>query len=91
MYNDDGRAHMRWYDRFMDDGQKQRARARASWPMARARLDDDASPLLLDIPAADRVAMVWALTLDAWAMRGAAIPDYPRSQAPGCVVRRTKP
>lgn len=74
-----------------DAGRAERARARASWPVERKRLDDPASDLLLDVPPAERVAMVWALTLDAWAMRGEPIPDYRRDQAPGRVVRPTRP
>jgi hypothetical protein len=69
----------------------ERARARAGWPVVRARLGDEAPDLLLGIPPAERVAMVWALTLDAWAMRGESIPDYARAQAPGRVVRPRKP
>lgn len=36
----------------------------------------------------ERVAMVWRITLDAWAAMGEAIPDYPRGEAPGRVIRR---
>lgn len=37
--------------------------------------------------AAERVAMVWRLTVDAWALGGAAIPDYDRAHTPGRMVR----
>lgn len=37
--------------------------------------------------AAERIAMVWQLTLDAWALTGRPWPDCPRTAAPGRVVR----
>ncbi|HVV82383.1 MAG TPA: hypothetical protein VHE35_04860 [Kofleriaceae bacterium] len=39
----------------------------------------------------ERIAMVWALTLDAWAMRGAPLPDYRRDEMPGRLVRPRRP
>ncbi|WP_156427964.1 hypothetical protein [Thiohalocapsa sp. ML1] len=33
--------------------------------------------------------MLWRLTLDAWALTGRPWPDYPRTAAPGRVVRPT--
>jgi hypothetical protein len=39
---------------------------------------------------AERVAMVWQLTLDAWASAGEPIPDYPREKTPIRVIRRWK-
>lgn len=33
--------------------------------------------------AAERIAMVWQLTLDAWAMSGQPLPTYARHEAPG--------
>ncbi|KAB2896121.1 MAG: hypothetical protein F9K40_15095 [Kofleriaceae bacterium] len=70
-----------------DERRAERARARRQWPVVRGRVDDQTSELLLDVPPARRVAMVWALTVDAWALRGEAIPDYARGEAPGRVVR----
>jgi hypothetical protein len=58
--------------------------------VARTGLRDQASDLVLDIPVAERIAMVWALTLDAYALRGEALPDYDRGDAPGRVVRAGK-
>jgi hypothetical protein len=70
------------------EARARRAKARAGWPVAHtslaAQLDDD----LTALSVSERIAMVWQLTLDAWAMMGAAIPDYERSQMPGKVVRR---
>jgi hypothetical protein len=31
--------------------------------------------------------MVWQVTLDAWALAGRTIPDYPRNEAPVRVIR----
>lgn len=73
-----------------DDARSARARARQQWPVVRGRLDEQAAELLLDVPPATRVAMVWALTVDAWALRGEPIPDYARADAPGRVVRPGK-
>lgn len=39
--------------------------------------------------AAERIGLVWQLTCDAWALSGKEIPDYPRHEAPGKVVRPT--
>ena len=36
--------------------------------------------------AEERVAMIWRLTLDAWAMAGRSIPQYQRDQAPIRIV-----
>ncbi len=72
-----------------DEGRAEPARARASWPVRRAGLTSDArdGELVADATASQRVAMVWALTLDAWAMRGEPLPDYPRTHAPGQILR----
>lgn len=64
-----------------------RAQARAAWPVRRHRLDDDGDDVLRDVPPAACVAMVWALTLDAWAASGQPIPTYARADAPGRVIR----
>ena len=36
----------------------------------------------------ERVAAVWPLTREAWAVAGKEIPSYQRSTAPGSVQRR---
>lgn len=77
----------------MDDAEAraQRARARAGWTVTRTSLaqppDDDLSALSIS----ERMALVWQLTLDAWAMTGQEIPAYERSRMPGKLVRRGKP
>jgi hypothetical protein len=74
-----------------DAARAERARARERWPVVRKRLEDVSSELILDVPPAERVAMVWTLTLDAWAMSGEPIPDYRRDHAPGRVTRPKRP
>ena len=75
-----------------DDAQAARAAARRSWPGRVGRLEDaeeaDAPP---GSSPGERIAMVWRLTLDAWAMAGRTIPDYPRSEAPGGLRRLGDP
>lgn len=67
---------------------EERAAARASWPgvklPAATTTSDDLSATTT---AAERIAMVWRLTLDAWALSGRPIPDYRREDAPGRVIR----
>jgi hypothetical protein len=71
-----------------ESSRAQRAQARARWPLVRVSLAaHDSAELLMSRSATERVAMVWALTLDAWAMRGESLPDYPRALAPGRVLR----
>jgi hypothetical protein len=80
-----------WYHAAVDSeaARKARARARASWTGSLHRLGDEAEPDLLAITtASERVAMVYRLTQDAWAMRGLPVPDYARSEAPGRLVRK---
>ena len=65
-----------------------RAAARASWPIRAYRLGQEpADDLRTTTSAAERVAMVWQITQDAWSLAGRTIPEYPRHQAPVRVVR----
>jgi hypothetical protein len=75
-----------------DESRKQRAAARATWPLRRLPLDqEDGVHDLAALSASERFAMVWRLTQDAWAFRGEPIPDYARSQTPIHVMRRREP
>ncbi len=61
----------------------QRRANRHDWKVVRTTLAADrAEPLL---PPAQALGMMWQLAVDAWAMTGRPLPDYPRTQAP---VRR---
>jgi hypothetical protein len=72
-----------------EDDRARRARARAHWPIARTALGNERSEDLSATTTADeRLAMMWPLALDAWAAMGEPIPDYPRNEAPGRVIRR---
>lgn len=65
-----------------------RAKARANWPVRRFKLGEEPSEDLSDSTTAEeRLAMVWRLTLDAWASAGKPIPQYDRKQAPGRIIR----
>ncbi len=75
------------YDVRMDEDARARAAARAQWPGRKTRLADEGAWAPLEATAAERVAMVHRLTLDAWAMSGKRIPDYARADAPGRMVR----
>ncbi len=75
-----------------DLDRKARAAARRSWPVRIYRLgeepDDDLSA---STTAAQRIEMMWPLTLDAWSSAGLSIPDYPREKAPVRVIRPGEP
>jgi hypothetical protein len=71
--------------RSMDDASRL---ARGNWPVRRFRLGHEpGDDLSRTTSAAERVAMVWQLTLDSWASSGQAIPDYPRRETP--ITRRS--
>jgi hypothetical protein len=73
----------------MDHNAEQRRAARSSWPIVRHALGEDTPDVVDAGTPSERIAMVHQLTLDAWAMAGQPIPDYPRSEAPGRILRRT--
>ncbi len=75
----------------MDDEQARRARseARAHWPGGLTTLEVQSDAILVRHgTAAERVGMVWAITLDVWASSGRALPEYTRATMPGRVIRR---
>ncbi len=77
----------------MNDDAVARRRARGNWTIRRVSLGDrsaDASDIIVGASPSELVAMVHQLTLDAWSMAGRELPDYPRSQAAGRVVRPEK-
>jgi hypothetical protein len=76
----------------MDDARAARARARADWPGGSTTLADQneagADPAIVRHgSASDRIAMVWRITLDAYASAGLAMPSYRRADMPGRVIR----
>lgn len=65
-----------------------RAAARKTWPIRAYRLGEEPpDDLRATTTAAERVEMVWQITLDAWEHAGRKIPDYPRSEAPVRIIR----
>lgn len=75
----------------MDDAARARAQQRAAWPGGTTHLDADAPPDVSGLSPSERVAAVWSLTLDAWAMTGRPLPDYARAEAPGGLRRLRGP
>jgi hypothetical protein len=79
-------------------GEEERAArraARASWPIRVYRLGNEpGDDLSSTTTAEERLAMVWSLTLEAWAVAGKPLPSYSRSETPiravPCTVRRTE-
>jgi len=69
------------------DARAARAEARRRWAGRVTAPSAAPDELLLGRSPSERVAMVWALTLDAWAMTGRPLPSYRRSEAPGRIVR----
>jgi hypothetical protein len=65
-----------------------RARARAGWPGRKLRLDELPEHEVVVGTPGELMGMVTELTLAAWAMRGEALPSYPRAQMPGRILRK---
>jgi len=66
----------------------QRASQRGSWPGSLTTLAEQADAAIVrgGTPG-ERVAMVWRVTLDAWASSGRPLPSYTRAEMPGRVLR----
>jgi len=56
--------------------------SRQDWPARVVRLGAEGDDLLTRTSPEERLAMVWLLTLDAWAFAGLTLPTYSRSEAP---------
>jgi hypothetical protein len=70
------------------DGAARRAAERKKWPIRRYQLGDEPSDdLSATTTAAERLAMVWQLTFEAWRLAGRDIPSYSREATPGRVIR----
>jgi hypothetical protein len=66
----------------------ERAKARRTWPVRAYALGEEPSDdLSASTTAEERLAMMWPLARTAWSLAGLTVPDYPRSQAPGRVIR----
>jgi hypothetical protein len=58
---------------------------RSAWPMRVCRLGDEPNGAD-ETTAAERLAMMWELVVQSWAMAGRTIPDYERRNTPVRVV-----
>ena len=71
-----------------DTAADDRRRARASWPVKVFRLGEEPSDDLSDSTTPEeRIAMMWAIAVDAWTSCGRALPEYTRDQMPGRIIR----
>jgi hypothetical protein len=69
----------------------QRKLARRSWPVRRFELGSEPDEnLSASTTAEERLAMMWELSRQAWALSGRPSPAYDRSEAPGRVVRASQ-
>lgn len=71
----------------MDAEREARRAARARWPIHKTTLEHERTEVLSGFTPSELVAMVHRLTLDAWAMSGRPLPDLPRDQWPGRIIR----
>lgn len=74
----------------MDD-RAERKRRRQSWPVVVTHLAaSDSEDLSSTTTAEERLAMMWRLAQDAWALVPGGIPTYTRAETPVRVIRRSK-
>jgi hypothetical protein len=65
-----------------------RRAARSRWPVRRFALGDEPSDDLSEVTTAtERIAMMWALALEAWTVAGRALPTYDRRSMPARLYR----
>ena len=71
-----------------DEKQAARARARSLWPVRKFKLGEEPSDDLSDTTtAAERLAMMWPLAVQAWALARRPLPTYDRSSIPIRIYR----
>jgi hypothetical protein len=63
------------------------AARRATWTITRGH----APAVPADTTPGERLAMVWALSVDAWVLSGKPFPTYTRAEMPCRMVRRGEP
>ena len=63
---------------------QRRAEGRHTWE---GGLTTTHEPAQLSTPE-ERLATMWQLAVDAWALQGAPLPDYARDAIPGRILRR---
>lgn len=67
---------------------RDRRAARASWPVRKFRLGEEPPDDFSAYTVAERLAMTWQMTLDAWASAGRPLPSYSRRDMPVRVLRK---
>lgn len=61
---------------------------RSKWPVRVYRLGEEPADNLLETTTAEeRLAMVWEITKDVWALSGREMPTYTRDQMPVRISR----
>ena len=71
---------------------EQRRAARATWPISRHRLGEEAGDDLSTVTTpVERVAMMWTLALSAWQVAGRPLPTYDRRALPARLFRAGTP
>jgi len=64
-----------------------RREERSRWPVRKYSLGaQPGEDLSRSTTAEERLAMMWTLALDAWALSGQPLPEYSRHEAPATVV-----
>lgn len=71
-----------------EEARRQRALQRASWSIQKFKLGEEPEDDLSHLTVAERVAMVWRVTQDAWASSGMPLPTYTRAEIPGRMIRK---
>jgi hypothetical protein len=72
----------------MKETSSDRAARRASWPISIHRQGSEpGEDLSATTTAEERLAMVWELSVRAWALSGREWPEYERNTMPGRVIR----
>jgi hypothetical protein len=67
---------------------EKRARERARWPVRKFKLGEEPEDdLSATTTPAERLAMVWPLTVQAWTLAGRTLPVYERSTIPVRIYR----
>ncbi|HVS17472.1 MAG TPA: hypothetical protein VMT18_02645 [Planctomycetota bacterium] len=64
------------------DRARERADARATWPVRKTTSEEQSDDLSAETTATERIAMMWPLALEAWRIAGRPLPDYARHEAP---------
>ena len=72
----------------MDEGKRARAHARKAWKVARYTLGQEPSEdLSQETTMEERLAMLWPLAKETWAIMGKPLPRYSRQNIPIIIFR----